>query len=66
MADDIDRAQERQELKMAARLQIVPRFDAPSLAEYDDCGEDIPSQRQAIGGVRHANTLIAKAYGRES
>ena len=52
MADDIDRAQERQELEMAARLQVVPRFNAPSLAECDDCGEDIPSQRQAIGGVK--------------
>lgn len=52
MADDIDRAQERQELEMAARLQVVPRFNAPSLAECDDCGEEIPSKRRAIGGVK--------------
>lgn len=53
MADDIDRAGERQELEMVARLQVVARFDVPSLTECDDCGEDIPSQRQAIGGVKH-------------
>lgn len=52
MADDIDRAQERQELEMAARLQVVQRFDLPSLTECDECGEDIPSQRQAVVGVR--------------
>lgn len=52
MADDIDRAQERQELEMAARLQVVQRFNLPSLAECNECGEDIPSQRQAIGGVK--------------
>ena len=52
MADDIDRTQERQELEMAARLQVVQRFNLPSLAECADCGEDIPSQRQAIGGVK--------------
>ncbi|MGM8871582.1 TraR/DksA C4-type zinc finger protein [Psychrobacter sp. 2Y5] len=51
MADDIDLAQERQDLEMAARMQIAQRFDTPSLTECDDCGEDIPSKRQSIGGV---------------
>lgn len=52
MADDIDLASERIDAEMKARLRVLPRFDAPSLTECDDCGEDIPSQRQAIGGVR--------------
>ncbi len=51
MADDIDLAQERQELEMAARMQVVQRFDMPSLFECKACGEDIPSKRRAIGGV---------------
>ena len=51
MADDIDYAQERVELEIAARLQVATRFDTPSLFECQDCGEDIPPRRQAIGGV---------------
>ena len=51
MADDIDRAQERQDLEMAARMQMAQRFDKPSLAECDECGEEIPAERRAIGGV---------------
>lgn len=51
MADDIDYAQERIELEMQARMQNVQRFTGPSLFECQDCGEDIPPRRQAIGGV---------------
>jgi len=51
MADDIDLAQERIDAEMQARLRVLPTFDIASLIECQECGEDIPSQRQAIGGV---------------
>jgi len=51
MADDIDRAQDRIDAEMSARMQMTQRFDKPSLAECDECGEEIPAERRAIGGV---------------
>lgn len=51
MADDIDYAQERVELEMQARMMNVQRFDTPSLTECQNCGEDIPARRQAMGSV---------------
>lgn len=52
MADDIDRAGERIDAEMTARLRVLPVFDMPSLHECISCGEEIPSKRRAIGGVR--------------
>ncbi|MDV2860313.1 TraR/DksA C4-type zinc finger protein [Psychrobacter sp. CAM01] len=52
MADDIDRAGERIDAEMTARLRVLPVFDIPSLPECISCGEEIPSKRRAIGGVR--------------
>ena len=51
MADDVDYAQERLELEMQARLSVAKRFNKPSLAECETCGDDIPARRQAIGSV---------------
>jgi len=51
MADDIDRAGERIDAEMTARLRVLPVFDIPSLSECMECGEDIPRKRRAIGGV---------------
>lgn len=52
MADDIDRAQERINAEMQARLQVLPTFNTASLVECKECGEEIPSKRRAIGGVK--------------
>ena len=51
MADDIDRAGERIDAEMQARLRVLPTFNTASLSECQDCGEEIPSKRCAIGGV---------------
>lgn len=52
MADDIDLAGERIEAEMTARLRVLPTFNIASLYECQDCGEEIPSKRRAIGGVK--------------
>lgn len=51
MADDVDNASDRIDLEMAARLSAIPRFNLPSLTECQECGEDIPIQRQLQGSV---------------
>ncbi len=52
MADDIDLAQVRIDAEMQARLRVLPTFDIVSLIECQECGEEIPSKRRAIGGVK--------------
>ncbi|WP_051354272.1 TraR/DksA C4-type zinc finger protein [Psychrobacter aquaticus] len=52
MADDIDRAGERIDAEMTARLRVLPVFDIPSFPECISCGEDIPAIRQAMGNVK--------------
>ncbi len=52
MADDIDLAQVRIDAEMQARLRVLPTFDIASLIECQECGEEIPSKRRAIGGVK--------------
>ena len=52
MADDIDLASERIDAEMQARLRVLPTFNTASLDECHDCGEEIPSKRRAIGGVK--------------
>lgn len=52
MADDIDRAGERIDAEMTARLRALPTFNIPSLLDCQDCGEEIPSKRRGIGGVK--------------
>lgn len=48
MTDIIDTAQQHQ----LAQVQRKPKdYSIPSLAECEDCGNDIPPERQAYGGV---------------
>lgn len=49
MADNIDIAQRNQ----LEQVKIVPRnYNIPSLTECEECGEDIPPQRQKLGAVK--------------
>ncbi|WP_201556250.1 TraR/DksA C4-type zinc finger protein [Psychrobacter sp. 72-O-c] len=50
MADDIDRANDVAQETIDRIIAKAPKFDAPSLPECLECGEDIPIQRQAFGG----------------
>ena len=52
MADDIDLASKRIDAEMQALLRVLPTFDTASLDECQDCGEETPSKRRAIGGVK--------------
>lgn len=48
MSDPIDRAQENQ----LNQVNIKPRdYSAPSLFECEECGNDIPPERQKLGAV---------------
>ena len=48
MSDPIDRAQENQ----LNQFNIKPRdYSAPSLSECEECGNDIPPERQKLGAV---------------
>ena len=51
MADIADMAQERIDAESAARMKCLQQVDRSSLSECQDCGDDIPPQRQATGGV---------------
>lgn len=48
MADIIDIAQQRQ----LEQVQIQPKdYSKPSLTECEECGNDIPPERQKLGAV---------------
>lgn len=48
MSDPIDRAQENQ----LNQVNIKSRdYSAPSLTECEECGNDIPPERQKLGAV---------------
>ncbi len=54
MVDWIDRAQAVQELTLHAALgaqRLVARPAGPSLTHCQECGDEIPAQRQAFGGI---------------
>ena len=51
MADNADLAQEHIDAESAARMKCLQPSDRLSLSECQDCGDDIPPQRQAAGGV---------------
>ncbi len=48
MSDPIDQAQ----LNQLNQVKVKPRdYSIPSLAECEECGNDIPPERQALGAV---------------
>ena len=48
MSDPIDIAQ----LNQLNQVKVIPRdYSIPSLAECEECGNDIPAKRQALGAV---------------
>lgn len=51
MADFADIASDLEEERLQQSLQNRPQFSAYSNYECEDCGEEIPAQRRAIGGV---------------
>lgn len=51
MTDIIDQANTIAEETLSRALANAPKFNRPSLAECDDCGETIPPQRCQLGGV---------------
>lgn len=51
MADLADLAQEGME-QMEELSKRPSIFEGASLAECQECGEEIPKQRQALGGVK--------------
>ncbi len=53
MSDIIDRANDQAQEELERNLAKAKRFDTPSLEECIECGEDIPPQRQLLGGVTH-------------
>ena len=53
MADFADMASDIEAEHLHQSLQNRPQFTAHSNYEYEDCGEEIPVQRRAIGGVTH-------------
>jgi phage/conjugal plasmid C-4 type zinc finger TraR family protein len=53
MADDIDRANDIAQESLERSLAKAAKFSEPSYSECLDCGEDIPYQRQQLGGVKY-------------
>ena len=51
MVDLVDMAEEFRAKQMLAAISARPQFDAESELDCDDCGDAIPAQRRAIGGV---------------
>lgn len=53
MADFADIASDIEQERLQQSLQNRPQFTAHSHYECEECGEEIPAQRRAIGGVTH-------------
>ncbi|WP_171334249.1 TraR/DksA C4-type zinc finger protein [Acinetobacter sp. CFCC 10889] len=51
MVDLVEMAEEFQAMNLQEKINARTQFTVPSHDECDDCGEDIPVQRQALGGV---------------
>ncbi len=51
MVDLVDMAEEFQAMNLQEKLNARAQFSAVSASECADCGDDIPTQRQALGGV---------------
>lgn len=51
MADFADVADDVIAQHLVNKLQALPKFDAPSNMECEECGEVIPEQRRKLGGV---------------
>ena len=51
MSDIIDQANDLAQQVIERAIANAPKFNHPSLTECKDCGEPIPPQRQALGGV---------------
>lgn len=54
MVDWIDRAQAVQELTLRVALDAqrqAARPSGPSLTHCEECGDEIPAQRQALGSI---------------
>lgn len=52
MADDIYRANDVAQEAMDRIIANAPKFSEVSYPECLDCGENIPYQRQQIGGIK--------------
>lgn len=53
MVDLVDMAEEFQAMNLQDRINARAQFTTHSNHECEDCGEEIPVQRRAIGGVTH-------------
>lgn len=53
MADIADVANEKNEELLSSTLNNRPNFDLPSAHECEHCGNEIPSQRRTLGGVKY-------------
>ena len=51
MVDLVEMTEEFQAHQLEQQILARTQFSAQSQHECDDCGEDIPVQRQALGGV---------------
>ena len=51
MVDLVEMAEEFQAMNLQEKINARTQFTVPSHNECDECGEDIPAQRRALGGV---------------
>lgn len=51
MVDLVDMAEDFRAKQMQEKLNARPQFEADSELDCNDCGEEIPTQRRALGGV---------------
>jgi len=51
MVDLVDMAEELRAQQMQEKLNSRAQFDGESELDCDVCGEEIPAQRRALGGV---------------
>lgn len=53
MADIADTANDAAEQRLVRALEDRTTFDAPSVSECENCGNNIPAERQKLGGVKY-------------
>lgn len=63
MADEADLANDRYEIELSRSLAAIQRAAGPSLAECQDCGDDIPeARRAAVAGCRQCIDCANRAH----
>lgn len=53
MVDIADTANDTADQRLIRALETRTKFDTPSVSQCENCGNDIPTERQKLGSVKY-------------